>query len=97
MPTYEPLPGFLRDLKGLTTGQRAMFQAAVLAFVEDLRGGRGFRSSLRVKKMKGHERIWEMTWAPDGRATWQYGQEQVPGEMHIIWRRIGTHEIFNRP
>lgn len=32
-----------------------------------------------------------MTWAADGRATFEYGQEIRPGEPHIIWRRIGTH------
>lgn len=36
----------------------------------------------------------EMTWAPDSRATWQYGKEIRPGEPHIIWRRVGTHAIF---
>lgn len=97
MPTYEPLPGFLRDLKALSATQRAAFNAAVVAFVEDLRGGQGLRKSLRVKKVQGHRGIWEMTWAPDGRATWQYGPEQTSGEIHVIWRRIGTHEIFNRP
>jgi hypothetical protein len=38
-----------------------------------------------------------MTWAPNGRATWQYGPEQRPGERHVIWRRIGTHDIFRAP
>jgi hypothetical protein len=38
-----------------------------------------------------------MTWAADGRATFEYGQEIRPGEPHIIWRRIGTHDIFRQP
>jgi hypothetical protein len=38
-----------------------------------------------------------MTWAPDGRATWRYGAEQVPGVPHVVWRRVGTHAIFKRP
>ncbi len=38
-----------------------------------------------------------MTWAPDGRATFRYGPEQVEGEPHVIWRRIGDHDIFDRP
>lgn len=36
----------------------------------------------------------EMTWAPDGRATWQYGDEVRPGVTHILWRRVGGHDIF---
>jgi hypothetical protein len=97
VPTYEVLPGFLRDLKGLTREQRAAFTAAVAAFVEDLQRSEGFRKGLRVKKMQGHGDVWEMTWGADGRATWQYGPEQRPGAPHVIWRRIGTHDIFNRP
>jgi len=96
VPTYEPLPGFLRDLKGLSPAQREAFTAAVAAFVADLQRGEGFRKGLRVKKMRGRD-VWEMTWAPDGRATWQYGPEQRPGEVHVVWRRIGTHDILNRP
>lgn len=67
------------------------------AFVDDLRAGTGFRKSLRVKKMLGHEDIWEMTWAADGRVTFHYGAPRVEGEPHIVWRRIGTHQIFARP
>ncbi|MFD6425369.1 hypothetical protein [Streptomyces sp. NPDC060198] len=37
----------------------------------------------------------EMRWAPDGRATWQYGDEVRAGEPHVIWRRVGGHEIFD--
>ncbi len=38
-----------------------------------------------------------MTWAPNGRATFQYGDEATPGETHVIWRRIGTHDILGQP
>ena len=38
-----------------------------------------------------------MTYAPDGRATFAYGDEVVPGEPHIIWRRVGTHDVLSEP
>jgi hypothetical protein len=38
-----------------------------------------------------------MTWAPNGRATFEYGDELRPGDPHIIWRRIGMHGIFRQP
>lgn len=41
--------------------------------------------------------VWEMTWAPDGRATWQYGRERRSGEAHVIWHRVGTQAIFRNP
>jgi hypothetical protein len=47
--------------------------------------------------MQGHPGIWEMSWAPDGRATFEYGDEVHAGQAHIIWRRVGTHSIFRRP
>lgn len=96
MPTWEPLPAFLRDLKSLTPEQRRAFELAVRHFVDDLKKGK-FRKGLRVKKMSGHEDVWEMTWADDGRATFQYGAQVVEGEQHVVWRRIGTHGIFKQP
>lgn len=97
VPTYERLARFLRDWADLDPSQRAAFLSAVTLFVAGLRGGAGFHRSLRVKKMQGREDIWEMTWAPDGRATFQYGPSIKDGEPHVIWRRIGTHDIFKRP
>ena len=41
--------------------------------------------------------MFEMTWAPDGRATFSYGASLHEGEPHVIWRRIGTHSLFSRP
>jgi hypothetical protein len=97
LPTFESLPGFKREYGKLTTEQQAAFKAVVTQFVADLRSGRGFRRSLRVKTVQGVAHVWEITWAADGRATWQYGEQQIAGEPHIVWRRIGTHSIFKQP
>lgn len=97
MPTYDVLSQFLRDWKGLTAAQKKAFLIAVAQLVSDLRSGTGFRKGLRVKKMHGYDDVWEMTWAPDGRATFHYGSSVQAGQPHLVWRRIGTHEIFNRP
>jgi hypothetical protein len=58
---------------------------------------RPFRPGLRVKCVTAHPGVFEMTWDGDGRATFSYGTERVPGQAHIIWRRIGTHTIFTPP
>jgi hypothetical protein len=50
-----------------------------------------------VKRVKGYPGVWELTWARDGRATFEYGDELRPGDPHIVWRRIGTHDVFRRP
>ena len=97
MPTYAWLARFAKDFDGLTPAHQAAFLAAVAQFVEDLQGGRGFRKGLRVKGIQGATGIFEMTWAADGRATFEYGEPVREGEPHVVWRRVGTHSIFNQP
>jgi hypothetical protein len=97
MPTFERLPRFDADWNKLTEEQQEQFRAATRQFVRDLQRRRGFRSGLRVKPVRGTRGIWEMTWADDGRATWQYGSELVPGEPHVVWRRVGSHDVLRRP
>jgi hypothetical protein len=97
LPTFESLSQFDREFAELTPDQRKAFRAAVLLFVADLRARQGFTRGLRVKRVQGTQDVWELTWAPDGRATWQYGPEELAGEPHVIWRRIGSHSIFRQP
>jgi len=52
---------------------------------------------MTYKRVQGEAGVWEITWAPDGRATFAYGPEVLAGQPHIVWRRIGTHDIFRRP
>jgi len=97
VPTFEWLARFGADFDRLSPAQQAAFLIAVAQFVEDLGAGRPFRKGLRVKLVRGVDGVFEMTWADDGRATFQYGDAVVEGEPHVIWRRIGTHDIFKRP
>ncbi|MEW2122025.1 hypothetical protein AB0945_44380 [Streptomyces sp. NPDC005474] len=82
MPTFETLPRFTTDLKHLTPAQCRRFHRVVLnAFVPDLRTGRQFRPGLRIKSVRCAPGVYELTWAPDGRATWSYGGEKVAGVL----------------
>jgi hypothetical protein len=56
-----------------------------------------FRAGLRVKAVHGAQGVFEMTWAPDGRTTFEYGEEQIRGKPHVIWRRVGSHDVFRSP
>jgi hypothetical protein len=96
MPTHDELEHFWHDYDALTETEKQAFERAVAKFVHDLRIGR-FRRGLRVRGVEGHPGVYEMTWAPNGRATFQYGEPIRAGEPHIIWRRIGTHAIFQQP
>lgn len=97
-PTYEAQRRFERDLRRLTRTERAQFDAARERLVAGLeeRPPR-FDPALRIKRVQGHPSIWELSWAPDGRATFGYGAEVRPGMPHVIWRRIGDHSILNDP
>ena len=98
MPTFETLPRFTADLQHLTPAQRQRFRRVVLdAFVPDLRTGCRFRPGLRIKGVRRAPGVFELTWDGNGRATWQYGPEIVHGERHIVWRRIGGHNVFTGP
>ena len=97
MPTRDVAESFRADWEQLTAEQQRAFRVAVAKFVQDLRARRGFRPGLRVKGVRAESGVFEMTWAPDGRATFSYGRSIVEGEPHIIWRRIGTHEILREP
>jgi len=96
LPTYRWAPRFRADWNRLTPEQQEGFPAAVTHFVEDMHRVRGFRKGLRVKAVQGAAGIFEMTWADDGRATFMYGEAVIEGEPHVVWRRVGTHEIFGR-
>ena len=63
MPTFETLPRFEKDWKDLTPQQRDAFGKVVKeAFVPDLMApDRPFRPGLRVKGVKAHANVFEMT------------------------------------
>ena len=85
------------DFDDLSPAQQAAFLEAVEQFVDDLKRRRGFRKGLRVKRIQGASGIFEMTWASDGRATFEYGERLIQDEPHVIWRRVGTHTVFKQP
>ncbi|MDR3082679.1 MAG: hypothetical protein LBV60_17425 [Streptomyces sp.] len=97
MPTYETTSRFTTDLDRLTSEQCSRFHRAVTAFVHDLQADGHFRAGLRIKGIRSTPGVYELTWAPDGRATWSYGRERIAGKQHIVWRRIGGHDIFIGP
>lgn len=96
MPTHAETDQFKRDVKNLTAEQRKEFNRDLKKFIEDVTRGE-FRSGLRVKGVQGADGVFEMSWAGDGRCTFEYGAEIIPGETHIVWRRCGTHDVLDKP
>lgn len=97
-PTFSVAARAAREYAKLTRDDRLRFTRARVAFVEALRADpSAIPPNLRVKRVQGHQGIWELTWAADGRATFEYGDEQLRGEPHVCWRRIGSHSILSDP
>ncbi|MFL5913464.1 MAG: hypothetical protein ACJ768_23215 [Gaiellaceae bacterium] len=94
MPTYERLLRFDRDYGALSAADKRAFKEAVRKFVEDLERGQGFRKGLRVKGVQGAPGVYEMTWAGNGRATFSFGRSVRGNEPHVVWRRVGTHDVI---
>ncbi len=96
MPTFERPARFDREFRRLPRELQRAFLAMLPALIAALRvDPPTFPPALRVKRVQGTDGVWEITFAPDGRATFAYGPEVVPGEPHIIWRRIGTHDVLS--
>ena len=99
MPTHEESAAFLRDFRQLTDSQRARFGRALRRFVADLRAMEAgqktwFRPGLRVKPVRGAPDLFEMSWAPNGRATFSWGDPIIAGTRHVLWHRCGSHDIL---
>ena len=98
MPTHDEEDSFLRDVRRLSREDYAAFCLAVRKLAEDLDRGGPIRASLRVLPMTDHPGIWEMTGeGKDGRATFAFGPAVIPGKRHVIWRRVGSHTIYDNP
>lgn len=101
---HRELLSFTRDLHRLTQAERHSFiqvvqrdfHPACERFATD--PSSKWPQGLRIKRVQGIPGVWEMTWSfagPDGRATFEW--IEVDGELAVLWRRIGGHEIFGRP
>ena len=105
MPTFSREHHFENDLRHLKQTERDQFRSALREFIDSLLQWEDvgcpwpppFPAALRIKDLSGYPGLWELTWARDGRCTWRFGSQLLPGKAHVVWRRIGGHEIFKDP
>ncbi len=95
MPTHKESDVFLREWDRLSHEQQRRFRIAVGKFVEDLKARRPPRAGLGIERYEKQEGVFEFHFSPDGRALFRYGVSPHPGEVHVIWLRIGTHDIYD--
>lgn len=80
----------------MSDDEQATFKDVVLnKFVPALRDGHISQGGLRIKSFRSRPGVFEMRWGSDGRALFRFGEERVPGETHIIWIAVGSHEIYD--
>ena len=53
--------------------------------------------SLRIKKMRGYDNIWEGHISRGYVFTFSWDNDQQTGERIAVLRKIGTHAIYNAP
>jgi hypothetical protein len=101
---FEWTPQFSADVKRLTANEYELFRKvakdefspACDRYLEA--PGQPWPRKLRVQRMTGTERVWEMTWSfsgPGGRATFEW--VKVEKDVRVRWRRVGGHAIFKNP
>jgi len=93
-PTYEASRRFLRELARLSDDQHDAFLSAKDGLIAGLRERPPrFAPRLRIKRVKGSDDVWELTWAADGRATFRYGAQVITGEAHVLLaaNRLAQH------
>ena len=98
MPTFERLARFDREFRRLSREQQRAFLAMLPLFIAALKENPPeFPPGLRVHRVQGTSGVWEVTFAADGRATFEYGREILANEPHVIWRRVGSHGVLVEP
>jgi hypothetical protein len=98
VPTFERLARFDREFRRLPRELQRAFLAMLPVFIAALKENPPvFPPALRVHRVQGSSSVWEITFSPDGRATFEYGAEVLAGEPHVIWRRVGTHAVLSEP
>jgi hypothetical protein len=97
------LDSFKGDYRRLSDAERAIFKAALRAFVAACdryvaSPASPWPASLRVRPIARAPGVFEMTWSfsgPDGRATFEW--VEIDGALAVRWRRIGHHQILRAP
>lgn len=100
---YRTTGAFDRDFARLPTEHQQMFLKVLrVHFLPAIDAGRfsgvpPWPKRLRVHQLVGS--VYSITWnftGPDGRATFHLDHDET-GHTVLVWRRIGTHTIYDRP
>ena len=89
---------FKREYRKQTPEEKARSKVAVDKLVSALKQDPpALPGDPLVHPLSGHHGVYELRFAPDGRATFTFGSPVRGSEPLIIWCRIGGHELLERP
>lgn len=98
MPTYQATPQFRREFDRLDPQRQRAFRRMIPEFVAGVESG-AFPSRLRVKRLNRSrgtgQAVYEVTFHGNGRALFQFGEPVRADVRHVIWVRVGGHEVFD--
>lgn len=83
---------FRRDLQGLTKELQEQAREKFKLFMQD-----PLHASLRIKKMRGFDEIWEGHVTKSVVFTFEWREDDETGERIAYFRRIGSHDIYKKP
>jgi mRNA-degrading endonuclease YafQ of YafQ-DinJ toxin-antitoxin module len=89
---YQRGQQFKKDYKALPAELQEAARKSFALFQQDTR-----HPSLRVKKMQGHDDIWEGHVTRGCVFTFHWESDPDTGEQIAVFRRIGTHAIYDKP
>ncbi len=89
---YRRTATFHEQLEQLPSEVRELVKEKFLLFRDNPK-----HPSLRIKKMQGHDDIWEGHITRDYVFTFHYENDDETGETIVVFRQIGTHSIYKKP
>lgn len=101
---FRTLASFDRDFARLAREHQQLFRTVLREHLLPAIDAGSFTGTppwpqrLRVHRLTGtaiYSIIWSFS-SPDGRATFHL-ERAVDGDPLLVWRRIGTHAIYDRP
>jgi hypothetical protein len=87
----------MQEYLALSARDAAAFRRARDRFIAALQAQRRPEAGLGISEMGGHPGVYEFHYSGGGRATFHYGEPVIKGDVHVVWRRIGGHEIYRAP
>jgi len=93
---FHRTPQFYEDYNRLDESDREAVDNAFINVASALQGNADLRQHHRIKKMWGNNEIWEGHVKQNLCFTFHF-EDNEAGERVCFFRRIGTHDIYDKP